>query len=582
MHLARLEVHQEEELVFDRSSRRRLDQYRRSEGGEIENAIVDEYLGGAVDRREFIRRASVAGISAPVVGLVLSACGSSTRTASKHSATAATARLRLAVSPAPSSGLEPSVNPDLGAIATMSISGEYLVRGAQSAALEPELALSWKPNADASVWTFKLRPNVKFQTGQTMTADDVVTTWKRLAAPGSDALSAIGSYLDPAGVEKVDELTVAFHLTQPIGNFPSLVSSYTPGAIILPASYKLGTYAKAPQTTGAFKISAYTPGVSASFDRFAGWWGGSPPLAGVDVTYYSSSSAADASLLAHEVDLEHYATVIADRTVIDNAAVQVIAAEGALHTEVPMRVDDHNALADYRVRQAIALTLDRPSMIQTFFNGRAQLGNDSPFAPSFGLARSVPQRTQDIEQAKSLMAAAGYAGGFPVTLTAQQFGEIPDLAQVIQQSVKAIGIDLKVNLVTEAADYAGTPSGPPDGWGNTPWLNAPMSATPWGGRPVPNVYLVAAFATLSKSGAGIWNGAHYSNPAFDAAVKSFLAATTSADENKYATQMQTILLHDTPVLIPYFYDWLAAASPNVKGYKADTQGGVYLSRTALS
>jgi peptide/nickel transport system substrate-binding protein len=568
--------------VLDRSSRRRLDQYRRFESGEIENAILDEYLEGAVDRREFIRRASVVGLSAPAIGLVLSACGTTAHTSSTRNVTASGARLRLAISPPPSGGLEPSTTDDLGGIATMAICGEYLIRGAQAPGLQPELALSWKPNADASVWTFKLRPNVKFQTGQTMTADDVVATWKRLASPGSAALSAIGSYLDPGGVEKVDDLTVAFHLTQPIGNFSSLVSSYTPEAIILPASYKVGTYAKLPQTTAAFKISAYTPGVSASFDRFTGWWGGTAPLEGVDVTYYSASSAADASLLANEVDLEHYVTVIGDRTVVDNPSVQIISAEGAVHTEIPMRVDDHNALSDYRVRQAIALSLNRPAMVQTFFNGHAQPGNDSPFAPYFGFARSVPQRTQDVAQAKALMEAAGYANGFTITLTAQQFGEIADLAQVMQQSVKAIGIDLKINLVTEAAAYAGTPSGPPDGWGNTPWLNAPMSATPWGGRPVPNVYLVAGFSTLSKSGAGIWNGSHYSNPAFDAGVKSFLAATTFADENKCAIELQNILLHDTPVLIPYFYDWLAAASPRVKGYKADTQGGIYLSRTSLS
>jgi peptide/nickel transport system substrate-binding protein len=109
-----------------------------------------------------------------------------------------------------------------------------------------------------------------------------------------------------------------------------------------------------------------------------------------------------------------------------------------------------------------------------------------------------------------------------------------------------------------------------------------MSITPWGGRPVPNVYLVAALSTLSKSGAGIWNAAHYSSRPFDAAARSFVAATTHTTENRYATQMQEILLHDTPVLFPYFYYWVAAASRRVKGYKADTQGPVYLSKTSLS
>ena len=72
-----------------------------------------------------------------------------------------------------------------------------------------------------------------------------------------------------------------------------------------------------------------------------------------------------------------------------------------------MRVDDDNPLADYRVRQAIALTLDRPAIVKTLFNGLADIGNDSPFAPVYGLAKSVPQRKQNIPMAKQLMAAAG-------------------------------------------------------------------------------------------------------------------------------------------------------------------------------
>ena len=73
-----------------------------------------------------------------------------------------------------------------------------------------------------------------------------------------------------------------------------------------------------------------------------------------------------------------------------------------------------------------------------------------------------------------------------------------------------------------------------------------MNITDWGGRPVPNVYLMAAFSSLSKSGAGVWNAAHYSNPKFNALVKSYLAATSFKGQNKYATEMEQILLHDTP------------------------------------
>ena len=55
------------------------------------------------------------------------------------------------------------------------------------------------------------------------------------------------------------------------------------------------------------------------------------------------------------------------------------------------------------MRQAIALTLDRPAIVKQLFNGLADIGNDSPFAPVYGLARSVPQRKKNIPMAKQLM-----------------------------------------------------------------------------------------------------------------------------------------------------------------------------------
>src|SRR4029077_630058 len=119
-------------------------------------------------------------------------------------------------------------------------------------------------------------------------------------------------------------------------------------------------------------------------------------------------------------------------------------AHGATHREVAMRVDLHNPLRDYRVRQAIMTTLARPAIIKTLFNNLADVGNDSPFAPVYpSTDKSVPQRHKDIKKAKQLMAAAGYAKGFSITLTTETTGEIPQIAQILQRSVKAIGINMK-------------------------------------------------------------------------------------------------------------------------------------------
>ena len=65
-------------------------------------------------------------------------------------------------------------------------------------------------------------------------------------------------------------------------------------------------------------------------------------------------------------------------------------------------------------------------------------------------------------------------------------------------------------------------------------------------------------------------------------LKSYLGAIALADQRKYERQLQTILLADTPVIIPYFYDYLGAGSKTLMGYNADALATVYLSKTSLA
>lgn len=563
---------------MDRDAMRQVDEFRRT-AGPLQGTVIDELVDGEMDRRTFIQRASVVGLSATTIGAVLQAFGHAPLARAASGAVKAGGRLRLGIVPPPAKGLDPHTYADQGSLEVGGIAGEFLTRATQSLTLLPELATSWKPNKDATAWTFKLRRGVKFQNGRPFSADDVVTTFKRLVDPssGSQALSAFKGVLSPGGVKKLDDFTVEFRLEAPTASFPYLTSSTTYQAIILPADYRLGTFEKTPQTTGAFKLVSYTPGVGARYERFEGWWGGRAPLDGIDVTFYNDDAAIISALLGGQIDLINQIQFATGRALFKNPNVQIFSARGATHRQVPMRVDLKNPLADARVRRAIALTLDRPAIIKTLFNNYADLGNDSPFAPVYpSTDRTVPQRHKDLKQAKKLMAEAGYARGFAITLTTEQVGEIPQLAQIIQRSVKAIGIDMKLKILSATAYFAGTQTGPPSGWGNTPWLNTPMNITDWGHRAVPNVFLTSALMTK-----GVWNAAHYSNKKFDAAARAFIAAISLKDQRRYARQMQLILLQDTPVIFPYFYNYLAAGSKKVKGYKADALGQVYLSRTSL-
>lgn len=564
---------------MDREHRRHLEDYRRETAGPFENTLIDELVDGEMSRAEFVRRASVVGLSLGVVGSALGAVGEArAATFAPQAAARVGGRLRVQIG-SPTAPIEPHMLSAVGELATASINGEFLTRATQNLTLAPELAVSWKPNRNGSVWTFKLRQGVKFQNGATLKAEDVIATFNRLVDPssGSQALSAFKGVLSPGGIKKIDDLTVQFVLDGPTASFPYLTSSQTYQAIILPADYKLGTYTSTPQATGAFILSSYSPGVSVKYDRNPSWWRGKALLDGVDVTYYTENVSAANALLGGQTDLvASIAYLAGGRGLIQNSRVQIFKASGSAHREISMRTDKA-PFNDARVRRALALTLNRPDMIKRVVGGLADVGNDSPFAPVYpSTVKSVPQRHQDLQQARQLLDAAGHKK-VKVEITTWGPGELAAISQVLQASAKKVGFDISIKVETAGAYFGGKYGGGADGYGTTPWLNTPFNVTDWGHRAVPNVFLTASLMSH-----GVWNASRYSSKRFDSLAKSYLGAISLKDQRKYAVQMETLLLKDSPVVYPYFYEYLAAGTKKVQGYKADAESLVTLGRTSLA
>ena len=162
---------------FMNINHRRLDPLRKGRG-PIQEHIIDEFVAGHISRREFIRRGTIVGLSAPILGGILAACGSSSTstpstgsTASAKGKAGATIKAGILV---PAAAINPITIADQGGLELIGNVGEFLIFADQHFNYRPWLATSWSPNADASVWTFKIRQGVKFNDGTPMTVDDVV------------------------------------------------------------------------------------------------------------------------------------------------------------------------------------------------------------------------------------------------------------------------------------------------------------------------------------------------------------------------------------------------------------------------
>ncbi|MBZ9771865.1 ABC transporter substrate-binding protein [Mesorhizobium sp. CO1-1-8] len=535
----------------------------------LENHLIDGLVDGRVSRRDFVRHGSLLGLSLPLLGRIGMAAGIGGMPSLARAQGAPGATIRVASS-VPAAAIDPVTIADAGGLLVMQQVAEFLCIDGPDLVLQPALAESWKPNDNGTVWTFKLRKGVKFHSGGEMKADDVVASIDRLADPAnsSNALSVFTGILQKGASKKVDDYTVEFHLDAPNGNFPYMLSSDNYNAVIIPASYK-GDYEKSFDGTGPFKIEKYTAKVGASFVRNEDYWGPKALPERTEFTFFTDMQPQILALQGGQVDIINQMPVLAGVALLNDPNVDIISLKSSAHQQLHMRCDE-GPLKDARVRRAIALCLDRDKLAAGLMKGRSALGNDSPFAAVYpSTDTSVPQRKQDIAQAKQLMEAAGLGQGFKITLTTERYLEIPEYAQLIQNWVKEIGVQLDLNILDQSGYYGDAV------FGKSNWLDSVMGITDYGHRGVPNVYLAAPLKSE-----GTWNAAHFKNKDYDALATSYIAALDLEAQKADAGKIQKLLLEETPVIFGYFYDYLTATAKGVAGVQPTAMSQLFLDKAS--
>ena len=503
--------------------------------------------------------------------------GAAPTTGQQLAAVKAGGTLRAGIT-APASSVEPYLLNDGGALAFAGIPGEYLTFTNPQAQVRPMLATTWKPNKDATVWTFQLRKGVRFHNGKEMTSADVVASMKQYVGKGSNA--GLAPFFDAAGVSAVGRYAVRFRLKAPLGTFPYLLSQTTYQAIIQPAAIAAnpGTWVKSGMIgTGAFKLKSYTEKKGAELVRHNAYWGGRPALDGVKVTFFTGSAPLVLALRGGQIDLCMQLSPQEAQVFKNNSKYIYYSQPVSAHRQFCMRTD-LPLFKDARVRRAVALTINRPQQLAKVMLGNGLIGDDSPFWKKFASTDpSIKQRKQNIQLAKALLAAAG-AENLKFTLTTQNFIDHPDHAASIQAYAREAGITVGIEVMDPGRYYDSEPPGA-DYATTTPWLWRPATLTEYGWRGVPNLYLTRCYMST-----GDWNASHYKNPAFDSVVRSFLSAVDVQTQRKGTKKMAGLLLRDTPVVTDYFISYVTASTAKVKGYVPEgiSQMGTGLRKTSLA
>ncbi len=566
----------------------------RAAAGPIELDLIESYAQNKISRRNFVKRGTIIGLSAPFMGAIIAACGGSDDTGASGSGTSeatsdgttaapvAGGSLRVGVQQGDAnSGLDPLNMLDLGTYAVCSQSFEYLVGLADDGGIgTTALASAYEPNDDASVWTFTLREGVMWQDGTPFTSADVAATLDRMA----EANAGVGGAWVAGSTETPDDLTVVMNLEKPNGNLPVLVSIYNTQSLITPVDYANGTVLdERPTGTGAWMLDSFDPSTFTSkFVPNPNWWGGSVNLDEITLLGFDSGGTKVAALASGEIDVVQDFTVTDGSNLLTDNNVTVLRPPSANHRKIwfNTQLPEGGPFTDVRVRQAVAYAVDRQRIVDTVYQGEAIIGNDHvvhPLFPSFDPTQE--QRPRDIEMARQLLSDAGFPDGFETTLHVGQIGEVPQIAAIVEQSLAEIGITAPVN-VTPNSDFYGEYWCAGAEWGSQPDTGGPgrpcgasaeLGIVDYGHRPTPDVFFQRALATD-----GDWNAANYTSAEFDSLFGQFQATVDVDSQREITGQMQRLLSEDMPNCVNTFFQYLAGHSASVQGVQVTALGHVQL------
>ena len=412
----------------------------------------------------------------------------------------------------------------------------------------PSLALSADPNATATVWTIHLRPDVTFHNGKSLTADDVIFSFKRILNPklGSSAASNLFT-VDPNGLKKIDDHTVEVRMKTANAIFRESIAETR--VKIVPVGYD----AKNPVGSGPFKYQSFTPGQRSLFVANKSYWEAGPYFDSVEVIDFSDDTARMNALLSGAVDMISQVPRAEVKSLMAQPNFRVLRTECGNWDPIDLNTRKP-PFNDVRVRDAFRLIADRQQIVDLALSGYGRVGNDM-FSPyDKGYPTNLPQRTQDLEKAKSLLKAAGQEGLKIQFITSPMDDGVVQEAQVFQQQAKSAGVNMSVRQVDEAAFW------------NQYYTVYPLVNEYWSTRN----YLTQA--NLCVGAHAQWDVTHWRDARWETLSAEAWKTVDDAKRNELVGELMTIDYDKGPFLIWGFKDVLDAHSTKVLGLTGDKSG----------
>ena len=430
---------------------------------------------------------------------------------------------------------------------------EGLTRFNQQLRIVPALATAWSSTPDGTIWTVKLRPNVRFHDGTLFDSGAVVASFRRMldVKRGLAGASSVRRSVD--SVRALDPLTVVFTLKAPFASFPSLLAVTS---IVSPKADHGDYLSRHAVGTGPYRFAEWKSGEHVREVRNEEYWGSKLRPTELRWMWTTEPALMNMAIQSGEVDLVNPLPPIFADALRHDKNVRLLQGKSSAVFWVALNTK-YKPLSDVRVRRALNYATDRVNLVRSQLRGYGRPANSPLGSRVANYDATVTGYSYDLEKARALLVSAGYPDGFEINMAVQE--NQVNFAEALQGMWARIHVTLNIQQL-ESGVFSQTIFGSPEqkaathtdsvfaSW-SSPTLDAERQLGP-------------VYRTKSWSPAGA-NLGFYSNPKLDRLLDLAAAELDPAKQHDLYKQAQQIISDDAPHVLLYYAMDLAAVRRDV-------------------